>query len=250
MEQDARSESELLLAALRQALAEPREQRLLRGGKDAGLFPAKSQALADEAVRNGLLEVVRSETKGKQAIDWARITPAGVAHLHAHESPKAVLEELRALLTVNQASVPGWVELMTGRLHELTESLTREAERWQQRCEALQQRIDTALRRVEASAPALSNSVTLAVPWAGDALAYLDRRGQCGPAGACPMRELFAAIRDRRPGFSLTEFHDGVRRLAEYRALSLQPFAGPPDELIEPEFALLDGARVLYYVSR
>lgn len=250
MDTDTRSESETLLAALRQSLSEPREQRLIRSGKDAGLFPAKSQALAEQAVRDGLLEVVRSESKGKQTVDWARITPAGVAHLHAHESPKAVLEELRALLAVNQAGVPGWVESMTGRLNELTESLTREAEQWRQRCEALQQRIDEALRRVDAAAPALTNGIAQAVPWAGDALSYLDRRKQVGSNGACPLRELFLAVRERRAGLSLTEFHDGVRRLAEYRALSLQPFAGRPDELAEPEFALLDGARVLYYVSR
>jgi len=250
MDPDRRAENETLLAALRQALAEPREQRLVRGGKDAGLFPAKSQALAEQTLRDGLFEVVRSETRGKQTVEWVRITPAGVSHLHAHESPKAVLEDLRALLAVNQAQVPGWVESMSRRLDELTEALTHEAEHWRQRCEALQQRIDEALRRVDAAGPALANGVAEAVPWAGEALAYLDRRRQCGPAGACPLRELFVAIRDRQPGLSLTEFHDGVRRLADYKALSLVPFDGRPEEIADPEFAVLDGARVLYYVNR
>src|SRR6476659_7673590 len=88
-----------LLQALKQALTEPGEQRLYRSGKLPGLFPTRTgpnPIAASNAVSEGLIEVVRTEQKGKLTVEWARLTPAGVSFLHAHESPRAVLEELQA----------------------------------------------------------------------------------------------------------------------------------------------------------
>ena len=45
-------------------------------------------------MRDGLLEIVRTEESGKLTTEWVRLTPAGVSFLHAHESPRAVLEAL------------------------------------------------------------------------------------------------------------------------------------------------------------
>src|SRR5947199_10683398 len=90
-----------VLQALKQALAEPGAQRLYRSGKLPGLFPTRTganAAAAAQAVGDGLLEVVRMEEKGKLSVAWVRPTPAGVSFLHAHESPRAVLEELHAAL--------------------------------------------------------------------------------------------------------------------------------------------------------
>src|SRR5437868_2041740 len=90
--------SETLIEALKQALAEPAEQRLYRSGKLPGLFPSRSGASAEAASRalqEGLLEVARTEYKGKTIIEWVRITPRGVDFVHDHESPVRVLEELR-----------------------------------------------------------------------------------------------------------------------------------------------------------
>src|SRR6266480_3622140 len=75
-----------LLQALKQALAEPGEQRLFRSGKLPGLFPSRTGAnamAASGAVSEGLLEVVRTEEKGKLTVEWVRLTPAGVSFLHA-----------------------------------------------------------------------------------------------------------------------------------------------------------------------
>ena len=84
--------SEFLITALKQALAEPGERRLFRSGKLPGLFASKTGAAAEvafAALRDGLFEITRTETKGKIAIDWVEITPKGVEFLHAHESPLA-----------------------------------------------------------------------------------------------------------------------------------------------------------------
>ena len=51
----------------------------------------------------------------------------------------------------------------------------------------------------------------------------------------------------RRPELSLAGFHDGLRRLGDYRVVRLLPDAG---QLAEPEYALIDGATVLYSVVK
>src|SRR5438093_8062267 len=101
-----------VLQALKQALAEPAEQRLYRSGKLPGLFPSRSGASAEaagRALREGLLEVARTETKGKTAIEWVRITPRGVDFVHDHESPVRVLEELHDTLQLTREGMPVWV---------------------------------------------------------------------------------------------------------------------------------------------
>jgi hypothetical protein len=91
--------------------------------------------------------------------------------------------------------------------------------------------------------------VATSVPWAVAALTYLGQR-KTGTADGCPLPELFAALRRTQSTLTLTDFHSGIRRLADHKALRLLPFAGPPAELPEPEYALLDGASMLYYATR
>jgi hypothetical protein len=105
------------------------------------------------------------------------------------------------------------------------------------------------LRRLEEAAPLLPPDVAETHPWAIDALNYLDRRRNGGAPGDCPLPELFAAVVRRHPALSVSAFHEGLRRLHDRRALRLQPAASRAD-LPQPEYALLDGAAVLYYAAR
>src|SRR5947208_10537229 len=92
--------TQALLEALRAALSAG-EQRLYRTGKLDGLFPGRpgpAGAAAEMALRDGLLEVTRTEARGKTTIDWVRLSPRGVDFLHEHESPLRALQELRATL--------------------------------------------------------------------------------------------------------------------------------------------------------
>src|ERR1051325_4839267 len=132
--------TETLLEALRQALAEPAEQRLYRSGKLEGLFPGRTgvnAAAAEQALRDGLLEVARTETKGKTVIEWVRLAPRGVDFLHDHESPVRALQDLRAALAANQQAVPLWLAEMRAGLQALDERLAADAQKWVQRLEAL-----------------------------------------------------------------------------------------------------------------
>jgi hypothetical protein len=243
--------TEAVLAALKQALTETGEQRLFKSGKLAGLFPARTgvnAAAAAKALQDGLLEIVRTETKGKTAIEWARLTPRGIDFLHDTEAPVVVLRELRSALQTARDGVPAWL----GQLHEellaFESRMTEDVRKYLAKLDALAGRVDQALRRLGAG-PGISDSLAAVVPWAAEALAYLDRRKNSGAGGDCPLPELFAAVRERCADLTLTAFHDGLRRLTDGKAVRLLPFVAPPEQLPEPEYALLDGGAVVYYAA-
>lgn len=248
---------ESLVNALRQALVEPGEQRLYRSGKLDGLFPSRSGvhgSAAAEALREGLLEIVRTETKGKTVIEWVRLTPRGVEFLHDRESPLIALQELRSTLRLNQQAMPVWLTEMRGALQAMDERLAADARKWLERLDALARRVDETLRRLEQSAPLLPPEIAQEHPWAIDALNYLDRRRLAagtdnGDASTCPLPELFAALLRQHPELSVRVYHEGLRRLHERRLVQLQAAAGL-DDLPQPEYALLEGAAVFYYVAR
>src|SRR5207248_4462101 len=147
-------------------------------GKQPGLFAGKSGANAEAAARalqEGLLEIVRTESKGKSVAEWARITPAGVTFLHDHESPQLALSDLKEMLNANRQTIPAWLGQMQENLQQLSARLGQEAERWTQHLQALDRRVDEALKRSPA-ALSISNGMAALVPWATDALAYLGRR--------------------------------------------------------------------------
>ena len=194
--------------------------------------------------------MVRTETKGKATTEWVRITPRAMEFLHQEESPVQALKDLRTILQTNREAVPLWLAEMQRELQALGGRLAEEAERWTHRLDALSGQVEAALRRAEAAGPELADGTGADVPWAVDALAYLDHRRTGGATGDCPLPELFAALRDHHPELSITAFHDHLRRLHDRRALRLLGFAGPASDIPEPEYALLDGANLLYYVSR
>jgi hypothetical protein len=242
-----------LVDALKQALSEPGEQRLFRSGKLSGLFPGRggvNSEAAARALRDGLLEVVRTETRGKTVIEWVRLTPRGVNFLHEHESPLRTLEELRAVLQSAEAAVPVWLTEMRQQLRQLSDRLGEDSQRWLGHLAALRQRVDESLRRLESALPQVPDSLAAAVPWAVDALTYLDRREANGAAGDCPLPELFGAVAEGHPDLSVSGFHEGLRRLNDRKMLRLLPLSSPASELPQPEYALLEGASVFYYAGR
>ena len=244
--------TQILVEALQQALAHGDEQRLYRSGKLEGLFPGRTGPAGDaaaQALRDGLLEVARTETRGKTTIDWVRLTPRGVDFLHDHQSPAAALQELRNALRVNEQAVPVWLVEMRAGLQALEQRLAADAQKWQQQLEALTRRAEDTLRRLDEAAPLLPRDLADAYPWAIDALNYIDRRKNGGAPDDCPLPELFAALTRGHPHLSIIVFHEGLRRLHERRAIRLQPVDGWAD-LPQPEYALFDGGTVMYYAAR
>jgi hypothetical protein len=241
--------TEVLIAALKRALGDPTaEWRLCKSGKLDGLFPGRGGVGGEATARalaEGLLELVRTETKGKTVIEWARLTPRGIEFLNDCESPARALHALRDDLRLNQQAIPLWLADMRATLQALDARLATDAQKWQQRLDALARRVEDTLRRLDAAEP--PPEVTRAFPWAADALAYLDRRRGSGANGDCPLPELFNAVAREHADLSVVSFHEGLRRLRERRALRLVAANGA--ELGQPEFALLDGGVVLYFAA-
>ncbi|MBX9585297.1 MAG: hypothetical protein K2X87_33745 [Gemmataceae bacterium] len=236
--------TEIVLDAVRAAVGTPGEHRLFRAGKLPGLFPSRAGASAEaalQALKDGLLETVRTETRGKVVTEWVTATPRAVAFVHDHDSPKAVLRELREVLRATRAGVPVWLDESRQELATLTARFEGRAAAMLDRLDRLADRVEAALRRAEVSAPAVGPGTAGVVPWAIAALEYLDRR-----RGDCPLPELFAAVRDRFPDLTLPAFHDGLRRLHDARAVRLLP----AEEMPEPEYAVVVDGELAYRVSR
>ncbi len=189
--------TESLIAALKRMLAESTEQRLYKSGKLDGLFTGRNGSAGEAAVRalrDGLLEVTRTEMKGKTLMEWVRLTPTGVDFLYARESPAAALHELRESLRLNQRAVPAWLAEVRATLQALDDRLAADASKWLQRLDAMERRVNETLGRLEQSLPLLPPDLTTAIPWAIDAMNYLARREQGCATGGCPLPELFAAV--------------------------------------------------------
>jgi hypothetical protein len=244
--------TDILITALKQALVEPGEQRLFRSGKLSGLFPSRTGLSAEAAtrgLRDGLIEVVRTETKGKTTVEWVRATPRGVAFLHQNESPVRAMDELRAALQMTQEGIPAWVAEIRRTLEALSTRLTDEVQAVTHRLDALSQRVSEGLKRADGLVPVLPDGTAAAVPWAQDMLDYLEVRRTGGVPSSCTLPELFAALREKHGKLTVKDYHAGLRRLHDRGVLRLLPFGGP-GELPEPEYALLDGAAVYYAVAR
>jgi hypothetical protein len=239
-----------LLAGLRAALSSD-EHRLYRSGKLDGLFSSKTGAIGEAAalaIREGLLEYARTETRGRFEIEWVRLTAKGVEYLYEHDSPRAVLGEMRDMLAAARSGIPVWQDEMLKSLERLASDITGEMARYLSKLDALSKRVEEALRRAEV-APELNRALQAVVPWGADALAYLERRKAGGASGECPLPELFGAVRGKHAGLTVRDFHDGLRRLADNRAVRLMPWAGP-GAIPQPEYALMADGRLMYHVGR
>jgi hypothetical protein len=240
--------TEFLLDALKTALAVPGEHRLFRAGKLPGLFPARGGLPAEaalQAVRDGLLETVRTETKGKLVTEWVRATPKAVGFVHEHDSLQSILRELRDVLQVTRTGVPEWMAEAKREVAALSASFEVRAAAMLARLDDLAKRCEAALRRAEMSTPVVAEPVSRLVPWAMAALEYLDKRSATATS-PCPLPELFDALHERHPELTLLEFHAGLKRLHDVRALRL----APASEIAQPEFAVVVAGSLMYAVER
>ncbi len=242
--------TELLLDALKAALAAPGEHRLFRAGKLPGLFPARTGQASEaalQAIQEGLLETVRTETKGKLVTEWVRATPQAVGFVHEHDSPRSILRELKDVLNATREGVPAFMAEAKAELAALSANFEARASAMLARLDDLAKRCESALRRAETTGlRQLPQPLAHIVPWAVDSLEYLDKRSESGGTGDCPLPELFQAVCVRFPELTLPAFHDGVKRLHDVRAVRLLP----ADEIAEPEYAVVVDGKLMYAVGR
>jgi hypothetical protein len=245
--------TETLLDSLKQAMLASGDQRLFKSGKLDGLFPSKAglnATAAAQAIRDNLLEVVRTETKGKITIEWVRITPKGVELVHHHESPTRAMDELQHALQATLDGVPVWMSGIRQELQALGNRLTEEVQNVCHRLEVLSQRVTEALGKTDSHVAPLPGDLMASIPWGVAVLDYLAKRRTGGAANDCLLPEVFRAVREQQPALTVKDFHDGLRRLHDRGALRLLPYTGAHEALPEPEYALPDGNVLYYSVAR
>ena len=242
---------QILIDALRGGV-DCAEVRLYRAGKIPGLFNGKTAVnaeLARQAVADGLIEILRAEVKGKAPVEFVRVTPKGVEFVLSADSPIRALEELKATLEINQAGLPAWLADLRTQVDDIGRRFLDEVEGLNQRFDAMAARVSEALRRVEKFGPPVPEGAAGSLPWAHDAIEYLDQRDNSGMGERCALPELFGHLAAREEELTIRDFHTGLRRLHDRGLVRLFPAdrdAGPA----EPEYALLDGASVYYFAAK
>ena len=242
----------ILVEALRRGTTAPGELRLYRAGKFPGLFASRTSVHAEaaaQAVRDELIEIVRTETKGKTVTEFVRVTPKGVRFVLDRDSPVRAMDELQALLKLNEHGFPGWVEELQRSIDDIGRRFLDEVQTLRQRLDALVGHVQEALKRADKYGPPPAAGTAGAIPWAHDAVEYLERRVASGLPDRCPLPELFGQLKNKETELTIKDFHIGLRRLHDRGAVRLLPHEGP-DGPPEAEYALLDGPAVYWYAAR
>jgi hypothetical protein len=227
----------LILEALSRVAADT-EGVPLHGGKNVpGLFstsPAGKQA-AQRSKEEGLLRVVRTETKARTVTEFCAITEKGLAYLLDQVNPKRVVEEFVRALENRQTQISDLLDAARDMENSLA-SLKLIAERVLQRVE-----------RPTAVGPVPCSNGNEA--WPGEVVAHLARWHESGAPEDCTLPTLYSHATQIAPHLTIGQFHDGLRKLHQEQQIYLHPWSGPLHELPEPALALLTGHEIAYYAS-
>jgi hypothetical protein len=231
--------SQLILDALSRAAAEPAGVPLFGGKTTPGLFPATapSRLAALHCKEENYLRVLRTEQRGKSAVELCTITERGMALLLNQLNPRQVLENLvRAL----------------DERHTQSAALVTAAQQTQASIEAMRTTVEKALQALVEASPVNGQSPhgNGAPPaWQDDVLAFLNQWQAQHPMADCALPEVYQHAQRSGSYLSIGEFHDGLRQLHERAAIYLHPWTGPLYDIPQPALALMAGHELAYYVS-
>ena len=262
-----------ILDALTNAAAEPAGTMLFGTKSEPGLFPSTAAAkpAARKALDDGLLEVIRTETKGKQTREIVIATERGLQFLLAQVSPKQVLEDFVRVLEQREGQIAELVQATTRISTTLAGLKSTVAMVLPQ---VVTQRITpnrlelssfstnghstghpvatttmptvatrpiaTLTRPVVSELEDLTGAILSRIcDWAASAAAGQD----------CPLPELYRSLSTREVPPSVGVFHDCLRQLHDDHRIYLHPWTGPLYALPEPAYALLVGHNIGYYAS-
>ena len=279
--------TQLIVDALTRAAADPGGSPLYGTKADPGLFPptAAAKPAAQKCLDDGLIRVVRTEAKGKQARELCAATEKGLKFLLEQVSPKQVLEDFVRVLETREAQVAELVATATGMAESLAGMKTalaavlpqvqaaRVGERdpspaavekpgaGQHRLRLLPFSPPPAGKGSGGESKPMNGVATLEAParvrtaadlddLAAAVLARLsDWSASAGAGQDCPLPELYRSLTTREDPPSIGVFHDCLRRLHDSRRVYLHPWTGPLYALPEPAYALLVGHEIAYYAS-
>lgn len=217
--------SQLMLAALSRAAAEPSNVPLFASRTASGLFPATTagKQAAQRCRDEGYLDANAS------------ITDRGLTYLLSQVSPKPVLEDfVRAIESREQqltelgtqiCSLIAGLEAMRGRLGQVLTQLDRQAD------------LNGLCRQFHEQPTTDPSAVALKCvsSWKGP--------------DDMPLPDLYEQVSRQCAGLSIGAFHDLLRVLEQQGRIALHPWTGPLYEVPQPRYALLTGHQIGYYAS-
>ncbi len=97
----------LILDALTKAVGEPQGCALISTRGENGLFPPNSAAkiAAERCLKEGYLEIIRTEQQGKTPKEICKLTAKGIQYLADQQSSRQILEDLVRVLEQKQSEV-------------------------------------------------------------------------------------------------------------------------------------------------
>jgi DNA-binding MarR family transcriptional regulator len=214
---------EALLAALRRLLAGGGEMPLWGRGALAGLFPSKtvSAQKAIDQLRAAGWVTISEPVSDKSA---CTVTASGRAYLFELENPRLLLEDL---LRATESEADTLLELRAACARQL-ELLERRTAN-----------IRSTLERLDGCCPTVAAAIEHA----------LEAHLRCASPGATSLADLFHSLTAEIGTVTIGQFHDCLRSLHRAGRIRLAPWTGPLYQLQEPQFGLLIGHEVLYYVD-
>jgi hypothetical protein len=236
--------TELILAALSRALADPKGLSLHVRKNSLGLFAASSggRLAAKRAKEEGYLQVLRKEPRGKTIDEICAITEKGVTYLLNQVSPKQIIEDFIRSLEFKQ--------VQTGELVTCAQKMSAAIESLKGTAERVLAQVQTPHSMLAMHEPTngklAANRDHACFP---DLLQLLARWGDSGASEDCPLPELFRQLRENHPGLTIGEFHDELRKVHDQAQIYLHPWTGPLYAIPEPSYALLVGHEIAYYAS-
>jgi hypothetical protein len=224
-----------ILDALGKAAASPAGLPLFQAKGEDGLFPstAIAKSASQKCLADGLIEVERTETKGRGAREWYALTSAGWEYLLEAGNPKQVLEDFVRVLESRQCEI-----------QDLLAGIRRLATELNGIREAVSRVLPQIVERRVSPGPADPHRASTA---GGLSEAILHRLADRDATARhdCPLPDLFRTV----AGSTLGEFHDALRQLHAAGAIYLHPWTGPLHEMPDPAHALLIGHNIAYYAS-
>jgi hypothetical protein len=270
--------TQLMTEALSRAAADPGGVPLYAGKTEPGLFPTTGAAkpAAQRCLDEGYLQIIRTETRGKQTVEICRITDAGLQFLLERHSPREVLEDFVRVLEARQdqvdtllhtarhmaegicglrdtvaAILPRMVEARVPIPGSLSAVQPPHAQNGHSPATGLPRGAYSEVPPVTGSPVYTPRRVkTPQEELAGAILTHLfDWAASAGAGQDCPLPELYRALSPREQPPTIGEFHDCLRQLHARRQVYLHPWTGPLYTMPEPTLALLVGHEVAYYAS-
>ncbi len=256
--------TQLIVAALTQAAAEPLGQALFSGKNEPGLFPATALArnAAQRCKDEGYLQILRQELRGKTTREICCLTQKGLLYLRKQTNPRQVLEDFVRILEARHEQVQALLDdahhmqQQLQAMRNLTEQLlpqlqTEVNERQLAMSEPTSESEEVADEptTIQAPEPSLDNVISASdyrVPLLRELTQW---HLNAGASEDCPLPELYRRLVPRGTAISVGSFHDCLRHLYDERQIYLHPWTGPLYDMPEPTFALLIGHEIAYYAS-